>query len=181
MKLAEKEAQALQLNSILKAIPEKAFEKSLTKSLAYMLFDYAMWGGSFLAMLRLVKSATWAKMALWQKAAASLTYWNVAGFFMWTIFVVGHDCGHTTFSKHKWLNNVIGHLTHGSILVPFFPWQLSHRRHHMFHNHIDKDYSYQWFTPEKEHEIEAHPVNKWFHSSRLARAFMPFFGTYSPL
>jgi hypothetical protein len=122
--LTPEQSQALQLNSIMKAIPQKAFEKSLFKSLAYMFFDYAMWGGSFLAMLTLVHSPVWAAMALWQKVAASAVYWNVAGFFMWCIFVVGHDCGHTNFSKHKLLNDIIGHITHGSIMVPYFPWQV---------------------------------------------------------
>ena len=170
-----KQAKALQLNSIMKAIPPAAFEKNLFKSLAYMLFDYAMWGGSFFAMLKLVKSALWTKMAFWQKAAASLVYWNVAGFFMWCIFVVGHDCGHTNFSKYKWVNDILGHVTHGSILVPFYPWQLSHRRHHMFHNHLDKDYSYAWFPPGKEDKKE-HQLIKFFHSNFLAKFFLPFYG-----
>ena len=60
------------------------------------------------------------------------------------IFVVGHDCGHGNFSESETLNDIIGHITHGSILVPYYPWQLSHRRHHMYHNHIDKDYSPPW-------------------------------------
>ena len=60
------------------------------------------------------------------------------------IFVVGHDCGHGNFSESETLNDIIGHITHGSILVPYYPWQLSHRRHHMYHNHIDKDYSHPW-------------------------------------
>ena len=60
------------------------------------------------------------------------------------IFVVGHDCGHGNFSESETLNDIIGHITHGSIMVPYYPWQLSHRRHHMYHNHIDKDYSHPW-------------------------------------
>jgi omega-3 fatty acid desaturase (delta-15 desaturase) len=91
---------------------------------------------------------------------------------MWCIFVIGHDCGHTNFSNHKRLNDIIGHITHGSILVPFYPWALSHRRHHMFHNHIDKDYSYHWFPPGKE-EL---PTTKFFHKHFLAKLLLPFYG-----
>lgn len=63
----------------MKAIPPKAFEKNVFKSIAYMLFDYAMWGGAFFAMLKLVNSSVWTKMNFLMKAAATLTYWNVAG------------------------------------------------------------------------------------------------------
>lgn len=112
------------LADIRKAIPEKAFEKNVWKSLFYMLFDYSMWGGSFVAIHALVNSSLWSTLPFWAQAAASLLYWNVAGFFMWCIFVVGHDCGHGTFSDNKLLNNILGHFMHGSILVPFFPWQV---------------------------------------------------------
>lgn len=35
------------------------------------------------------------------------------------MYTQGHDCGHRSFSNDNTLNDVIGHLTHGSILVPF--------------------------------------------------------------
>ena len=63
-------------------------------------------------------------MPFWQQTIASLVFWNIAGFFMWCIFITGHDCGHSTFSDSDILNDVIGHLTHGSILVPFYPWHV---------------------------------------------------------
>jgi fatty acid desaturase len=44
--------------------------------------------------------------------------------------------------RYEWLNDTLGHVTHGSILVPYWPWRLSHKRHHMHHNHVDKDYSH---------------------------------------
>lgn len=122
--------RALQLNQIMKAMPEKIFQKSLPKAIMYMLFDYAMWGGSMFAMWKLKTSPLWATMAMWQKAASSLVYWNVAGFFMWCIFVVGHDCGHTTFSDNKTINDIFGHIMHGSLLVPFYPWQVSFLCHY---------------------------------------------------
>lgn len=169
----QKEEDPLQLQKIFKALPAEVLEKNLFKSVAHMLFDFSVWGGSILAIKALVSSSAWVGLPLLAKAAASLAYWNVAGFFMWCIFVVGHDCGHTTFSNYKWVNNILGHVTHSSLLVPFFPWALSHRRHHMYHNHVDKDYSYKWYTPEKLNAGSEFMARK-LHDSKVSMFMYPF-------
>ena len=115
----------LDLNNIRKAIPQECFVKSPLKATLYALFDYGMVAGSFYSMYTLVHSSVWSTLSWWQQLAATLVYWGVTGFFMWCIFVVGHDCGHGTFSNSELLNDVVGHLTHGSIMVPFYPWQVS--------------------------------------------------------
>eukprot|EP00981_Chlorochromonas_danica_P009733 scaffold2801_cov161-Ochromonas_danica.AAC.13 len=173
-----KSEELISLSEMRKAIPPKAFEKSLGKSLFYMIFDYAMWGGALAAIYSLVNSSIWATLPFWAQALASLTYWNVAGFFMWCLFVVGHDCGHTTFSNNRVLNDIIGHITHGSLLVPYYPWQLSHRRHHMYHNHIDKDYSYAWVTPDM---MEKDKFMQFFHNTPVVSFFLPFVGWFGYL
>ena len=140
------EANPMDIMSIRRAIPAACFVKSPLTATFYMIFDYAMIAASFYSMYTLAHSAQWAALPAWQQYAATGVYWNVTGFFMWCIFVVGHDCGHGTFSDSTLLNDVVGHLTHGSIMVPFYPWQLSHSEHHKYHNHIDKDYSHPWYT-----------------------------------
>jgi omega-3 fatty acid desaturase (delta-15 desaturase) len=140
---------ALELSKIEKSIPKEAFIKSPFWSLFYMFFDYSMWLGATFLIWTFRHSPEYNTYPVWVQYAATAAFWNVAGFFMWCIFVVGHDCGHGTFSNNQLFNDIIGHITHGSIMVPFYPWALSHRRHHMHHNHVDKDYSHPWYTPDK--------------------------------
>jgi len=141
--------ERLTISKLKSVIPQAAFNKSLTWSLFYMVFDYAMIFASTGLILSLINSGEYEQMEMWQRFAITFAHWMVSGFFMWSIFVVGHDCGHGTFSNSPWVNDVIGHITHGSILVPYYPWRLSHNRHHMHHNHVDNDYSHPWVTPDK--------------------------------
>lgn len=84
------------------------------------------------------------KPPMWLQPIAYLIYTFIQGFFWWCIFVVGHDCGHGSFSNNTSINAFMGHIFHGSIYVPFWPWALSHHRHHLNHNHKIKDYSNPW-------------------------------------
>ena len=80
----------------------------------------------------------------------------LTGFAMWCVFVIGHDCGHGTFSKDKFVNRVMGEVLHSVVLcTPFYAWFLSHREHHRHHNHVMKDYSHMWLVEEKQDEILA--------------------------
>lgn len=53
--------------------------------------------------------------------------------------------------------------------------QLSHRRHHMYHNHVDKDYSHPWYTPEKLAR-EDEEMARWMNSNPLIRFTFPIVG-----
>jgi acyl-lipid omega-3 desaturase len=117
--------KALQLNNLRKEIPEEAFKKSVWKGIYYMLVDYAMWAASVYAIYSLTHSDTWATMPYWQQATASVIFWNVSGFLMWCIFITGHDCGHGTFADSELVNDIFGHISHGSIMVPFYSWQVT--------------------------------------------------------
>ena len=57
----------------------------------------------------------------------------------WALFVLGHDCGHGSFSTSSLINDLTGNLLHGFILVPYYPWKVSHRHHHKNTGNIDKD------------------------------------------
>ncbi|KAK2653918.1 hypothetical protein Ddye_013774 [Dipteronia dyeriana] len=60
----------------------------------------------------------------------------------WAIFVLGHDCGHGSFSDSPRLNSIVDHILHSSILVPYNGWRISHRTHHQNHVNVENDESW---------------------------------------
>ena len=88
----------------------------------------------------IASSETFAALSTVVQILALLPLQFMGGFFMWCMFVVGHDCGHGTFSPSNFVNQIMGELGHSVLLVtPFEPWRLSHKRHHAHHNHITKE------------------------------------------
>merc|ERR1719353_287294 len=83
-----------------------------------------MWFGSAYALYYLNESGIMATLPQWQQYAAAIISWQISGFFMWGIFVVGHDCGHGTFSDSWTYMSWI----HSSPLLPLatFPPKTSH-------------------------------------------------------
>jgi len=67
------------------------------------------------------------------------------------IWVLGHECGHGSFSKHKILNDILGFFLHASVLMPYFSWQYSHHIHHSKTNHLNLDESH---VPATETEVK---------------------------
>jgi omega-3 fatty acid desaturase (delta-15 desaturase) len=66
-------------------------------------------------------------------------YWYLQGTMLMALFVLGHDCGHGSFSKYACVNDVIGTVLHAIVLTPYYPWKISHRNHHKNTGNIDKD------------------------------------------
>lgn len=144
----------LTLDEVSKAIPEKCFEKNALTSLYYMIRDYF-----FLGILYFLYPHM-------NHFLLKFLWWNATGFIVWCIFVIGHDCGHGSFSEYWFLNEICGQICHTvsfqifyvkSILVPYHGWRISHRNHHMNHNNIHKD---KTFVPLSKEEIENLPTFK---------------------
>lgn len=131
------------VTSVRNTIPTACFQKNTMLSMAYMILDFCI-----------LATALWVYPHVhgWM---GHVLYWNVYGFFAWALFVVGHDCGHGSFSNSTLINAVCGHICHAVLLVPFYPWARSHHQHHMYHNHKDKDRSHPWLTPD---EMKAYPL-----------------------
>jgi omega-3 fatty acid desaturase (delta-15 desaturase) len=133
------------LYELKKSIPPNCFKSNLLISLSYMLFDLIIFSSS-IYVYPLIRN---------YGIISHLLYWNFYGFIGWCIFVVGHDCGHGSFSKYKIINSICGHICHTILLVPYYPWARSHHMHHTYHNHKHKDRSHPWLT---EKDLEEFPL-----------------------
>ena len=132
------------LRDLRRAIPDACFRPSTTRSLAHLFFDIAVIGALYFTAIYLDDAYprfTWYWMPL---------FWFAQGTMFWALFVVGHDCGHGSFSRRPTLNNFIGHVCHAPILVPYHGWRISHRIHHNNTGNVEHDETWYPFT-RKEH------------------------------
>lgn len=141
------------LQDLKAAIPSYCFEPSIARSLAYFFLDIGIIAGLYTIAASL---NSWLFFPL---------FWVLQGTMFWALFVVGHDCGHGSFSKLKWLNNLIGHLAHIPILVPYHGWRISHRTHHANTGNIDTDESWYPVTESKYAQMP------WYE--KLFRFYLP--------
>ncbi|MEM9152106.1 MAG: DUF3474 domain-containing protein [Cyanobacteria bacterium P01_F01_bin.3] len=118
------------LKDVREAIPAHCFQSSTWRSLAYAFWDIGVVTGLF--VLAAYIDSWWFYPI----------FWVAQGTMFWALFVIGHDCGHRSFSRHLWLNNLMGHITHTFILVPFHGWRISHRTHHANTGNIETDESW---------------------------------------
>jgi omega-3 fatty acid desaturase (delta-15 desaturase) len=139
------------LAQIRAAIPKHCWERSMTRSFSYVAKD-------FVIVITLACVAAFLdSWLLWP------LYWFAQGTMFWALFVLGHDCGHGSFSSNKTVNHLVGHVVHSFILVPYHGWRISHRTHHANHGHVEKDES--WY-----------PMTESFYYSNNIIDFLTRFG-----
>ncbi|CAO2653054.1 Nn.00g024650.m01.CDS01 [Neocucurbitaria sp. VM-36] len=129
------------------AIPAKCFERSLVRSMAYVVRD-------LVAVSVLFSSAVWlAKLdAPWSVTIPLWTLYSfVQGLFFTGLWILAHECGHDSFSPYLNVNATVGWFLHSMLMVPFFSWKFSHSRHHRYANHMQKD---TVFVPSRKEELE---------------------------
>lgn len=54
----------------------------------------------------------------------------LAGLSLVGLFVLCHDCGHYSFSRHDWVNDLVGFVCFIPLLNNFFAWRAGHNFHH---------------------------------------------------
>ncbi|GAA0185186.1 hypothetical protein LIER_32474 [Lithospermum erythrorhizon] len=172
------------IGDIRAAIPAHCWVKNPWRSMSYVLRDFAVILGLIL-LANYIDS--WIVLPL---------YWAAQGTMFWALFVLGHDCGHGSFSDIGMLNNVVGHVLHSLILVPYHGWRISHRTHHQNHGNVEHDES--WVPlPEKLYKklesstkflrykipfpLFAYPIYLWTRSpGKSGSHFNPYSGLFQP-
>ncbi|KAJ8769763.1 hypothetical protein K2173_007623 [Erythroxylum novogranatense] len=172
------------IGDIRAAIPKHCWVKDPWRSLSYVFRDVLF---IFLLAAAAVYFNHW---AFW------LLYWVLQGTMFWAIFVLGHDCGHGSFSDNPMLNNIVGHILHSLILVPYHGWRISHRTHHQNHGNVENDES--WVPiPEKIYKslgaktwilrfslplpMFAYPIYLWKRSpGKSGSHFSPYSNLFAP-
>lgn len=160
------DSRQIKLIDLKNAIPEDLFQSSIAKSLFYFFLDTSIIAILFASAIYL---DSWAFYPF---------YFFLQGTFFWALFVVGHDCGHGSFSKYKWLNDFFGHLAHTPLLVPYHGWRISHRTHHNNTGNLDKDES--WYPISKTEYENLHWSSKILRYKLLLFVFPLYLFVRSP-
>lgn len=153
------------LGTIMKMLPKSTFDIDTPTSLFYFAVDFAAVAATMGFLNTVVTSEIYNSSPIALQGLMVAPLQVLTGFAMWCMWCIGHDAGHSTISKNKSINRVVGEIAHSMIcLTPFVPWAKSHRKHHLGHNHLTRDYSHQWFIREEKDNL--HPLIKLSHWTR---------------
>ena len=132
------------LTDALRKIDLKKYRPSLKKSLAYLCMDLLLLG---LVLYFICTSAASGYYLL------SFLLSLLAGNLFFSLFVLGHECGHGSFAKSKVVNNVVGFVLHHFILTPYWAWKKSHQKHHRYAGDLERDESFVPFTKDESESV----------------------------
>ncbi|KAK6194957.1 hypothetical protein SNE40_000481 [Patella caerulea] len=130
------------LSEIKAALPRHCFRPTVTESMYYVAKDIILVAAMFGLAQWLLGFKSYVLIAL-----LTPIYWFAQGTLFFSIFVLGHDCNHGSFSSYALLNDCLGTVLHTLVMTPYYPWKLSHRHHHNNTGNMDKD---EIFYPVRE-------------------------------
>jgi omega-6 fatty acid desaturase (delta-12 desaturase) len=139
------------------AIPKHCFKRSALRGYGYILRDIVLLATTFTIWHNFVTPeyipSTPARAGLWA------VYTVLQGLFGTGLWVIAHECGHGAFSDSRLVNDITGWVLHSSLLVPYFIWQISHRKHHKATGNMERD---MVFVP-RTREQQATRLGKMAH------------------
>ena len=133
---------SLRLKNILSTLPRECFQRDQRKAWAQVVFNVAMVALGYWA----IQVSPWFLLPI---------AWFFTGTALTGFFVIGHDCGHRSFAKRKWVNDLVGHIFMAPLIYPFHCWRIMHNKHHNHTNKMDVDNAWQPFRPELYDELDS--------------------------
>jgi len=125
----------LRLKHILKTLPNECFQKNRWKAWTTAFVNVLMVGLGYVS----ITLSPWFLLPI---------AWIFTGTALTGFFVIGHDCGHRSFAKRRWVNDLVGHVFMLPLIYPFHGWRLLHDKHHKYTNKMDVDNAWQPLRPE---------------------------------
>ncbi|KAI0635275.1 fatty acid desaturase-domain-containing protein [Trametes polyzona] len=139
----------LTIKELLSVIPPHCYERSTTRSMAYVVMDLTIIVSlckiAYLVEPLISPAHIWLPHPVLYTAARFVlwaTYSFIAGLFGFGLWSIGHECGHYAFSQYKWVNDAVGFILHSGMSVPFFTWRYSHGMHHAATSHMTREQAY---------------------------------------
>lgn len=120
------------IGQLKKAVPPHCFNRSLLKSGSYLVIDLCIATALFLATTYITYPGL-VGWILWS------LYWVAQGCVLTGVWVIAHECGHHAFSDYALVDDIVGLVLHSWLLVPYFSWKYSHRRHHSNTASLERD------------------------------------------
>lgn len=136
------------LGELKKAIPPHCFQRSVIRSFSYVVYDITI-----ASIFYYVATTYFQTLPSHFQYPAWALYWAAQGCILTGLWVIAHECGHHAFSDYQWLDDTVGLILHSFLMVPYFSWKYSHRRHHSNTGSLERD---EVFVPKQKSAI------KWY-------------------
>ena len=146
-------AEALGYRTIGADLPSTVSLTEVIKSMPSSVFDInplRAWGAVATTVAAVAFSALMIQNAPWYLLPLA---WAFAGTAWTGLFVIGHDCGHRSFSHNKLLEDIVGTIAFMPLVYPFEPWRIKHNHHHAHTNKLVEDTAW--------HPVPKSDVEKW--------------------
>nr|ATV93531.1 omega-3 desaturase-like 1 [Adineta vaga] len=143
------------LSEIKVKIPAHCFRPTVAQSMSYVVKDIVYVATTFLVMWQIQNRFQYGFLLF-------PLYWYIQGTLYTSLFVLGHDCGHSSFSFYPLLNDIVGTILHTWILAPYYTWKLTHNHHHKNTGNIDKDEVFYPHRGEPYEESIRDDIFFWF-------------------
>lgn len=122
-------ARGLTLTDLRASMPKDLFQPRAARSWLELLRVLALAAVCLFLISRVLAEPSEPSPARW---AALGLLWCVYGLVLVGLFVIGHDCGHLSFSKSRWVNAWVGYLVMSPLINGFHTWRVTHNHHHAY-------------------------------------------------